>query len=263
MAAGMTQGGQHGADEVLRNVFWDLGQIGDKNGPKYPEAVLRRLASKILDGRAHELLAFRLCHLVRCAVFASEDGGPQGWLEFFCAPGAGRSSWASSWLRTRLPAHGDAVGSAAGATATDNNVVLHYYGDAPQITISYSAMPLLAAFMEFLLNTLHYRAVRDALAPLSKPTLDWRELQDTANDLSRNVYAWLHTHRRPVQESRDFEAIVRFLAAYGAQGDFSDRRHRRRSDPDVLALCIGGACIDVPYLPQDVPSVPALCGGDA
>ena len=215
----MTQEVQHGADEVLRNVFWDLGQIGDKNGPKYPEAVLRRLASKILDGRAHELLAFRLCHLVRCAAFASGDGSPQGWLEFFCAPGAGRSSWAVSWLRARLPEHGDAVGPAV--AASDSNVVLHYYGDAQQITISYGAMPLLAAFMEFLLNTLHYRTVRDTLAPLSKPALDWRELQDTANDLSRSVYAWLQAHRRPVQESRDFEAIARFLAAHGEQRDFA------------------------------------------
>ena len=210
---------RHGADEVLRNVFWDLGQIGDKYGPKYPEAVLRRLAAKILDGRAHEMMAFRLCHLVRSAVFASEDGGPQGWLEFFCAPGTGKSGWASGWLRARLPAQGDCVERPVAATNT--HIVLRYEGDAPQVTISYGAMPLLAAFMEFLLNTLHYRVVRDTLEPLSKPVLDWRELQDTANSLSRAIYAWLQAHRRPVQESRDFEAIARFLAAHGERGDFA------------------------------------------
>ena len=215
----MTGDSHHGADEVLRNIFWDLGQIGDRDGPKYSEAVLRRLAAKILDGRAHELLAFRLCHLVRCASFAAEDRGPQGWLEFFCAAGAGRSGWAAGWLRARLPADGESRGLPAAARV--DHAMLHYNGDGPLVTISYGAMPLLAAFMEFLLNTLHYQRVRDTLAPLSQPILSWRELQDTVNALSRAVYAWLQQHRRPLQESRDFEAIARFLAARGVRADFS------------------------------------------
>ena len=215
----MSGDSHHGADEVLRNVFWDLSQIGDKDGPKYSEAVLRRLAAKILDGRAHELLAFRLCHLVRCASFAAENGGPQGWLEFFCAAGAGRSGWAAGWLRAWLPADRETGG--LHVAATSSHAVLRYDGDCPLVTISYGAMPLLAAFMEFLLNTLHYQKVRDTVAPLSKPILNWRELQDTANALSRAVYAWLREHRRPVQESRDFEAIARFLTARGDRGDFS------------------------------------------
>ena len=215
----MRAGSIHGADEVLCNVFWDLGQIGDKNGPKYPDSVLRRLAAKILDGRAHELLVFRLCHLIRCADFASEDSGPNGWLEFFCAPGAGRPGWAAGWLRARLPAARDTGGPPAAAAT--GHVVLRYSGDARHVTISYGSIPLLVAFMEFLLNTLHYRVVRDSVTPLSKQSLDWRELQDTANGLSRATYAWLQAHRRPVQESRDFEAIANFLAGRRDQGDFS------------------------------------------
>ena len=215
----MSGASHHGADDVLRNVFWDLGQIGDKDGPRYSEAVLRRLAAKILDGRAHELLAFRLCHLVRCASFAAEDRGPAGWLEFFCSGGAGRTDWAANWLRAHLPADEDAEGLRVAATA--DYAVLRYEDRAPPVTISYGAMPLLAAFMEFLLNTLHYQTVRDVLTPLSKPSLGWRELQDAANTLSRETYAWLQEHRRPVQESRDFEAIARFLTTRGDRGDFS------------------------------------------
>ena len=214
----MTGVSHHGADEVLRNVFWDLSQIGNEDGPKYSESVLRRLAAKILDGRAHELLAFRLCHLVRCATFAADDQGPQGWLEFFCASGAGRPGWAGGWLRARLPA--DRGSGDLKVAATPGHAVLRYDGDGPLVTISYGAMPLLAAFMEFLLNALHYQTVRDTLVPLSKSSLAWRELQDTANALSRAVYAWLQEHRRPVQESRDFEAIADFLAARGDRGDF-------------------------------------------
>ncbi len=210
----------HGADETLRGVFWDLGQIGDVDGPKYPEPLLRRLAAKILEGRAHEPLAFRLCHLVRCAAFAAEGGGPQGWLEFFCAPGAGRSGWAAGWLRERLPgAEQDAAEGPAVAAAA---AVLRYPGRAEPVLLSYGAMPLLAAFMEFLLNALRYDVVRDALAPLSRRDLDWRGLQDAANALSRAIYAWLRLHARPVQESRDFEALARFLATRGEGGDFTE-----------------------------------------
>lgn len=215
----MSGDSHHGANEVLRNVFWDLSQIGEKSGPKYSEAVLRRLAAKILDGRAHELLAFRLCHLVRCASFAAEDRGPSGWLEFFCSASAGRAGWASGWLRARLPA--DEEGGALHVAATADHVVLRYDGHGSSMTISYGAMPLLAAFMEFLLNTLQYQTLRDTLAPMSKSSLNWRDLQDTANALSRATYAWLKKHRRPVQESRDFEAIARFLAKRGDCGDFS------------------------------------------
>ena len=208
---------RHGADEVLGGVFWDLGQIGEGGDPKYPEAVLRRLAAKILDGRAHEVLVFRLCHLVRCVSVAG--GGGHGWLEFFCAPQAGRAGWAAGWLRARLPAA--AAGEAAPVSAAADGVALRYAGRAAPVTVSYGAMPLLAAFMEFLLNTLQYDVVRDGIEPLSRRDLAWRELQDASNALSRAVYAWLREHTRPVQDSRDFEEMARFLMARGEGGDFA------------------------------------------
>ena len=208
----------HGADEVLKGVFLDLGQIGEAGDPKYSERVLRRLAAKILEGRAHELLVFRLCHLVRCASIASEiAGGRYGWLEFFCAPRSGRASWTASWLRARLPA-GE---GGAPASATGDRVTLRYRGRSAPVSMPYGAMPLLVAFMEFLLNTLQYDAVRDGVAPLSRPDLSWREFQDSTNALSRAVYAWLRRHTRPVQDSRDFEEIARFLTGRGAGGDFT------------------------------------------
>ncbi len=210
----------HGADETLHGVFWDLGQIGDARRPKYAEPLLRRLAGKILDGRAHEPLVFRLCHLVRSAAFASETTGPAGWLEFFCAPGAGRAGWAAGWLRERLPAANENAANHPAVSATTDGTVLRYAGRAEPVFLSYGAMPLLAAFMEFLLNALRYDVLRAALEPVSRRDLDWRGLQDAANALSRAVYAWLRLHTRPVQESRDFEALARFLAARGG-GDFS------------------------------------------
>ena len=86
-----------------------------------------------------------------------------------------------------------------------DHVALRFEGRAEPIRISYGAMPLLAAFMEFLLNTVGYSAVKDGVAPLLHPHLKWKELQETANSLSRTLYAWLREHTRPVQESRDFD----------------------------------------------------------
>ena len=210
----------HGADEVLQGVFWDLGQIGDQDGPKYPEAVLKRLAAKILDGRAHEPLVFRLCHLARAAALAAEDPG-SGWLEFFCTQEVGRGACAAGWLRARLPAEETGSADEPSVTAAANQVALRYPDRAAPVIISCGAMPLLAAFMEFLLNTLPYDALRDAVAALSRPDLGWRELQDTANALSRSVYAWLRDHTRPVQDSRQFDVMTRFLAERGERNDFT------------------------------------------
>ena len=210
----------HGADEVLRAVFWDLGQIGDQDGPKYSDPVLRRLAAKILEGRAHEPLVFRLCHLARAAALAAEDD-ESGWLEFFCARGAGRTGWAGGWFRARLPMEDEPLREARAVSAAAAHVALRFPGRASPVTISFGAMPLLAAFMEFLLNTLPYDALCDAVVTLSRPGLGWRELQDTANALSRAVYAWLREHTRPVQDSRHFEAMARFLADRGEGDDFT------------------------------------------
>ena len=210
----------HGADEVLQGVLWDLGQIGDEDGSKYPEAVLRRLAAKILEGRAHEPLVFRLCHLARAAAFAAEGGG-MGWLEFFCAPGAGRAGWAAGWFYARLPAEGSGSSEGSPVTAGAAEVALRYRSRAEPVTVSFGAMPLLAAFMEFLLNTLPFDALGAAASSLSRPDLGWRELQDTANALSRSVYAWLREHTRPVQDSRQFDVMARFLAERGGGGDFA------------------------------------------
>ena len=162
----MTREVTHGADDVLKGVFWDLAQIGEAGEPKYPESILKRLAAKILDGRAHELLIFRLCHLVRCAELASARGGERyGWLEFFCASQAGRADWVAGWMRARLPSPDEGETPAAAA----DHVALRFEGRAEPIRISYGAMPLLAAFMEFLLNTLGYGAVKDGVTPLLRP----------------------------------------------------------------------------------------------
>ncbi len=213
----MTRDISHGADEVLKGVFWDLARIGEAGEPKYPESILKRLAGKILEGRSHEPLVFRLCHLVRCAELASTRSGERyGWLDFFCASRAGRSDWAAGWMRARLSFSEEGEP----AVAASDHVALSFEGRTEPVRIFYGAMPLLVAFMEFLLNTLGYGVVREGVAPLLRPHLKWKELQEAANALSRTLYAWLREHTRPVQESRDFDEIVEFLLKRCGGDDF-------------------------------------------
>ena len=184
----MTREVTHGADDVLKGVFWDLAQIGEAGEPKYPESILKRLAAKILDGRAHELLVFRLCHLVRCAELASALGGERyGWLEFFCAPLAGRADWAAGWMRARLPSpdEGQTV-VVAGRRGRPRGAPLR--GPARSRSgFLMARCPLLAAFMEFLLNTVGYGAVKDGVTPLLRPPLSrGRNSRTTVNALSRS-----------------------------------------------------------------------------
>jgi hypothetical protein len=204
-------------DDELRGVFWDLRQIGDGDDTKYSDRLIHRLAAKILDGQAYEQIAFRLCHLIHSAVFAgNHNRRSQSYLEFFCDPRAGRAGFASGYFRNRLPAEGDDFHVLA---ATDR-ILLRYPDRAAPIYLSFASMPQLAAFMDFLLNTVHFDVVRGIAAPLENPGVSYREVQDAANTLSRAVYAYLREHSSPVQEIRDLDAIGKFLSRRNDRDDF-------------------------------------------
>ena len=206
-------------DDELRGVFWDLRQIGDADGAKYTDRQIHRLQVRILDAQAHEDFAFRLCQLIHGAVFAGgHNRRSQSYLEFFCDPQAGRASWAGAYFRNRLSADSDDAPVAAAA----DRMLLRYPDRAAPVFVSYASMPLLAAFMDFLLNTVHFDTVRDITAPLESPGVSYRQVQDVANALSRTVYAYLREHSSPVQEIRDFDTIARFLLKASRRNDRDD-----------------------------------------
>ena len=216
----MTREVTHGADDVLKGVFWDLAQIGEAGEPKYPESILKRLAAKILDGRAHELLVFRLCHLVRCAELASALGGERyGWLEFFCAPLAGRADWAAGWMRARLPSPDEGQTVVVAAAAADH-VALRFEGRAEPIRISYGAMPAPRGLHGV---SAEHGGLRRSKRRRDAPAARLSHVEGTPGRCQRPIedaYAWLREHTRPVQESRDFDEIVGFLLTRGGGDDF-------------------------------------------
>ena len=206
-------------DDELRGVFWDLRQIGDGYDTKYPDRLIHRLMAKILDGQAYEQIVFRLCHLIHSAVFTGgHNKRSQSYLEFFCNPHAGRAGFASGYFRTRLPAAGDE----AHVSAEADRILVRYQDREAPVYVSYPSIPLLSAFMEFLLNTVYFDAVREIAAPLETPGASYRDVQDVANALSRAVYAYLREHSSPVQENRDFDKIERFMLKASRRNDRED-----------------------------------------
>jgi hypothetical protein len=206
-------------DDELRGVFWDLRQIGDHDDTKYTDRLLHRLAGRILDGQAHEQIAFRLCHLIHCAVFAGgHNRRTQSYLEFFCDPGAGRAGCARGYFHSRLPEEGDNVH----LLAASDRILIRYPDREAPVYVSYASIPLLSAFMEFLLNTVHFDAVREIVAPLETPGASYRDVQDVANALSRTVYAYLREHSSPIQEIRDFDTIGKFMLKASRRNDRND-----------------------------------------
>lgn len=206
-------------DDELRGVFWDLRQIGDGDDTKYTDSQVHRLMTKILDGQAHEQIAYRLCHLIHGAVFAGgHNRRSQSYLEFFCDPRAGRAGFASGYFRARLPATDDE----AHVSAAADRILLRYNDRTAPVYISYASIPLLSAFMEFLLNTVYFDTVREIAAPLETPGASYRDVQDVANTLSRAIYSYLREHSSPVQEIRDFDTIGRFLLRASRRNDRED-----------------------------------------
>lgn len=218
-------------DDELRGVFWDLQQIGDRDEPKYRGTLLKRLAAKILDGQAYEQIAFRLCQLVHGAVFAGgHNRRAQSYLEFFCDPGSGRSSWATGYFRHRLPT----VGDDPRVVAASDRILLRYPDRDARPYVTYASMPMLSAFMDFLLNTIHFQAVREILAPLENPGVSYRDVQDVSNTLSRAIYAYLREHVGEVQETRNFDAISRFMLNANRTNDRDDFEAGDIDDDAVL-----------------------------
>ncbi len=206
-------------DDELRGVIWDLRQIGDSDDTKYADHMVHRLAAKILDGKSYGKIAFRLCHLLHCAVFAGgHNRRSQSYLEFFCDPGAGRSGWAAGYFRNRLPAEGEDVHVSA---ATDR-ILLRYPDRSTPVYVSYKSMPMLSAFMDFLLLTVGFEAVRDIAAPLENPGASYRDVQDISNSMTRAVYGYLQEHASKEQENRDFDAFGTFMLKVSRRKELDD-----------------------------------------
>lgn len=168
---------------------------------KYTEKTCRALARHIVC-RTYAPVLHELCHLV---VIAAHGGSATGrYEELFWDSGPARSGAFRAYLEAR-PWAGTPV-TVDGAEATVA------YPDKP-FAVAYGRMPLLSAFLEFLMTALGYTDLDEALAPLLGELPTAKAVSEAANDLSRRLYAYLGDHLPPVQAQRKNRSFLAFAQA--------------------------------------------------
>lgn len=87
-----------------------------------------------------------------------------------------------------------------------------------QFRIHFSRMPLLSALMEFLVTALGYSALDDTLADLKAGAATASQVSTTANQLAKQLYAFLKVHLPSAQQQRKFHRLVDYLQTECPQG---------------------------------------------
>jgi len=169
---------------------------------KYTEKTCRELA-RIIVCRTYAPVVHELCHMV---VIAAHHGSPSGrYEELFWDCGAARSHAFRAHLTAR-PAHDTPV-------HIDSGEAQIAYGDKP-FAVSYGRMPLLAALLEFLMTTLGYTDMDEALNPLLGEVPDAVQVSEAAKDLSRRLYGYLQDHLPPVQTQKKNRSFLAFAVEH-------------------------------------------------
>lgn len=120
--------------------------------------------------------------------------------------------WATGPARARnFHAWFQAHEGADGHVAVERQQIALAYDDKP-FAVTFGRMPFLSALMEFLMTALGYTELDDTLAPIAADFPDAKRVSDTANELSRKLYAYLQDHLPPVQEQRRHRDFLGFIA---------------------------------------------------
>ena len=179
--------------------------VGDVD--KYTEKTCRELA-RLIVCRTYASAILELCHLVVIAVHSGSFDHRYEALFFTSGPARGSSfkSYFSVFEDQHLSIH-----------IRTKDVTVDY-ADKP-FAVTYTRMALLSALMEFLMTSIGYAELDDALAPLlAKDLPGQKQVSDVANDLSKRVYAYLGEHLPPAQEQRKSQSFLRFAAEQGDDG---------------------------------------------
>ena len=180
----------------LGAIFDIVGQATANDAPKFAPALCRRLARDIVC-RTYAGAIFELCHLARIGDAAF---GRAGYEALFWGGGPARGG---EFRRSITNAAGRNGGGGLVVSATEARMV---YGDG-EFAVSWSRMPLLSALMEFLVSALGYETLDGALrcAP------DKASISRAANQIARDLYAFLKTHLPSAHAQRKFHLVMNFL----------------------------------------------------
>ena len=161
----------------LANVFRVVADAEADGVPKFSEPLCRDLVRAIVC-RVYAPPLLELCHLIRAA-----ESCAGGYEAFFWGSGPARAA------AFRAYAEGNLVPT-TGVTAMTSGLKLGYADS--DFTVTYSRMPFLSALLEFLVTSIGYRPVDDAVEPLRARGTTAKQVSAVAKDMASQVYAYLN-----------------------------------------------------------------------
>lgn len=210
----------------------------DKNPPKYELGTIHSLAAVVLF-RSHGKQMRSLCVLLVAAIQA--DRG-KGYANFLWTAGAGRRDRCASYFLQSLP--GERRIGETTATASTAGISLHFAEpETGALSVGYEFVPLLACLLDFLVRSLGTQALDEPRKLLSRRDLARSDLEDIANSLTRELYAWLDPHVPAKHRQNMFRVIGDFFAAQLGDGFTVDQigdgnildlwRHLTSPNPEI------------------------------
>lgn len=192
---------EEGQSAELAACFQVIGEATVDDGEKFSEKTCRDLARTIVC-RTYASAVHELCHLVVAAAAVDRMGGR--YENLFWDTGSARARNFHTWFDA------NAALAPAEIEIGRQHITINY-ADKP-FAVTYGRMPFLAALMEFLMTTLGYGELDDALTPLTTELPRAAGVSEAANALSRQVYSYLADHLPPVQDQRKHHSFLGFIA---------------------------------------------------
>ncbi len=201
----------------LANVFRVIADAECDGVLKFSPSLCRELARTVVC-RVYAPPLLELCHLVRAA-----DACGGGYSTFFWGSGPARPAVFRSYIERSRIAAPDVVRTRSGMELK--------YPDG-DFAVTYSRMPFLSALMEFLVSSIGFQALDDAVQELVGFDVTAKQVSDTAKNLASQVYAFLKPNLSSAQNQRKFRHLLAYL---GSEGDVSPENI---SDDLVLAFWV-------------------------
>ena len=181
-----------------------VGETTVRGALKYSPRLHGKLVRAIVC-RAYAGPVFELVHLMAAAQCVFRERGYESlfWDQGPATPSRFRQSFERALANP--PGAADHIcsdGTGIHATYTDG-----------AFTVTYARMPFLSAMMDFLVATIGYRAVDDALQDALGTPLTRTRLTRAANRITRSIYAYLKPRLPTAQAQRKYRSLMAFLLA--------------------------------------------------
>jgi hypothetical protein len=188
--------------DELQATLQAISETSDGHQAKFKPAVCRRLTRWIVcrsyTGPIHEL-----CHLIH---IASQVERSAGFEKFFWGPGP-----ATAQAFRRNINEGFSQNPAPAIEHHPSTVQVNYLDG--EYAIAHTRMPFLSALLEFLVSTLGYGVVLETIKGILTSSATRVQISETANLLSRRLYAYLNSHLPAATAQRKYRAVTEFMAA--------------------------------------------------